>query len=389
MLLVAGLISACGAVGEPTPVILITIDTLRSDHLSAYGYFRNTTPVLDALANEGVLFENSSTVMATTLPAHTSLLTSTYTPRHGVLSNLRFYRQPVVTDDSFRTAAQLFSAAGYRTAAFVGAAPLRAETGIAVGFETYSEPQGRERRAALTTALARRWLAEQPDGHFFLWVHYFDPHDPYAPPPAYAGLYRTDEALRRWIAEREIPTEHRETSAYAHNLYDAEIRYTDAQIGRLLDALRQSDLYDPAMIVVTADHGEGLLQHGEIHHGVIFNEELDVPLIMKFPKGRGPEGQRSAQLVSLIDVLPTIVQTLDLPIDDAQFDGINVLEEENRYLMAERERTRHRYGTESNFTLRDADWKYFYYSENPDELFNLSENYTETRNVIEDHPEVA
>ena len=383
------LLSGCARGGEFTPVILITIDTLRADHLSAYGYFRETSPVIDALAEDGVLFENSSTVMATTLPAHTSLFTSTYTPRHGVLSNLLFYRQPVVTDASFRTAAQLFAAAGYRTAAFVGAAPLRAETGIAAGFQSYSEPEGRERRAAVTTALAQKWLTEQPDGGFFLWVHYFDPHDPYAPPAAYEGLFRTDERLRRWISDLGIAPEHLGTSAYAHNRYDAEIRYTDTQVGRLLDTLRERGLYDRAMIVLTSDHGEGLLQHGELHHGVIFNEELDVPLVMKFPKGKGPEGERVAKLVSLIDVLPTLVETLELPLDSSQFDGINVLRGENRYLMAERERTRHRYGSESNFTLRDAKWKYFYYSERPDELFDLEADYTETRNVIEEHPDVA
>ncbi len=383
------LLSGCTGAGDSTPVILITIDTLRADHLSAYGYFRDTSPAIDALAADGVLFQNSNTVMATTLPAHTSLFTSSYTPRHGVRSNLRFYRQPVVTDAGFRTAAQLFAAAGYRTAAFVGAAPLRAETGIAAGFQSYSEPEGRERRAAVTTALAQSWLAEQPDERFFLWVHYFDPHDPYAPPAAYAGLFRTDERLRRWIRDLGIAPEHRSASAYKHNLYDAEIRYTDTQIGRLLDTLRERGLYDRAMIVVTSDHGEGLLQHGEIHHGVIFNEELDVPLIMKFPKGKGPEGKRVAKLVSLIDVLPTLVEALELPLDSSQFDGINVLEAENRYLMAEREHTRHRYGSESNLTLRDAKWKYFYYSERPDELFDLETDYTEMRNVINEHPEVA
>ena len=128
------LLSGGTGAGDSTPVILITIDTLRADHLSAYGYFRDTSPAIDALAEDGVLFQNSNTVMATTRPAHTSLFTSSYTPRHGGRSNLRFYRQPVVTDAGFRTAAQLFAAAGYRTAAFVGAAPRRAECpGISIG----------------------------------------------------------------------------------------------------------------------------------------------------------------------------------------------------------------------------------------------------------------
>ena len=372
-----------------TPVIFITIDTLRADHLGCYGYERETSPNIDRLAKESVLFENVATTMATTLPAHTLLMTSSYTVRHGVRSNLMQFKQPVVTNRKFKMAAQMFKKAGYRTAAFVSTFVLGAETGIGIGFQTFDAPPPNERSAPETVEMVLEWLESQPDGEFFLWVHLFDPHNPYNPPPFFKRLFKTDDYLREFLNATQVDERHMELALKTNDLYDGEIRFADSQIGRLLDALREHDLYDPSLIVLTADHGEGLWQHDEVHHGLIFNEELDVPLIVKFPHGRGPAPHRNDALVSLIDVLPLITEELDLPLKRKQFDGVNPLRKERKYLMAERERSVERYGADHNFILRDRNWKYFLYSESDDALYDLTSDYHEIHNVIAENPEIA
>ena len=282
--------------------------------------------------------------------------------------------------------------AGYRTAAIVSSLVLGPETGIGIGFDSLDAPPPRPRRgrpASATARLATDWLQAQRDGGFFLWVHLFDPHDPYDPPDEYRRIYRTDEGLKQFIRDTAVPERHWREALEVNNLYDGEVRFADAGIGQILGELKRLGFYEKSLIVLTADHGEGLLQHSIMQHGIAYNEQLDIPLIVKFPQGRGPAPARIEKLVSLIDVLPMIAEELDMPLDRDQFDGVNPLAADRKYVLAEREYARNLYGDVANYVLRDRRWKYFYFSEGDDALYDLESDYRETRNVIGEQPAIA
>jgi len=268
-------------------VLLITIDTLRADHLGCYGDRSAATPVLDRLAARGVRFATAIAQAPLTAPSHASILTGRTPPRHGVRDNGTF-----VLPDDVPTLAGTFRAAGYETAAFVSGYPLERRYGLARGFDTYDDrfPHGDdaraayiERRADQTTAVVLQWLNRRSrgsGGRWFLWVHYFDPHAPYQPPPESAARV-------------------------AGRAYDGEIAFVDTQIGVLLGRLEESGELARTLVVATADHGESLGEHGELTHGVfVYDATLRVPLIVAGPGV-------SAGLVSMtvargIDVAPTV-----------------------------------------------------------------------------------
>jgi arylsulfatase A-like enzyme len=379
--------------GARPNIVLITADTLRADHLGSYGYIRPTSPAIDALAEDGLLFENVHVTMSTTLPSHVSLMTSSYPARHGVLSNLGFFHQPLETSDSLRTAAQLLEAAGYRTAGFTSSSPLCAESGISAGFGTFVAPPSavktRERidvPAGKTTDRVLEWLAvaESP---FFLWVRYFDPHDPYEPPPEFNRFMTAEPALLKFLRERGFPEAAYPWAAVYGNLYDGEIHYMDSQIGRLLDRLKQMGLYDDALVVFTADHGEGLGQHAYPGHGQLWNEQVRAPLIVKFPKGERARTGRHPGLVSLIDLFPTLVAELELPIQTDEFDGIDVLRAQREFVLVQRD-GREGVWPGDAYSLGSLEWKYLYATEAPDFLFHVATDPHETRNAIARYPGV-
>jgi arylsulfatase len=377
-------------------ILLVTIDTLRADHLGCYGYFRETSPNLDRLARRAAVFENVVSPMATTLPVHVSLLTGTSPGRHGIQGNFEHFHQPFRTSDGngLETLAQMLGAAGYRTAAFVSATPLKAESGISAGFQTFDQPETASRRATATTELALRWLAEDGGRPFFLWIHYWDPHYRYQPPARYRDIYRDDEALLiRHLEERHFPNPRSRKVLKRITLYDGEIRYTDSELGRVLDFLEDRGLFEQMAIVVTSDHGEGLGQHGWRGHGRIYNEQLFVPLVMKFPARSGLDGRRIEHLASLVDFAPTLVEVLDLPLSDSQkrqFEGINLMAEERRHeAFAERVRRQQAWESGDKYALMNLEWKYAHLTEGPDELYRISADRAETRNVIGEQPEIA
>jgi len=394
-----GLAAAAAAAGcnpRPQPdIVLVTIDTLRADRLGAYGYHRDTSPSLDALAKEGYLFENALSVMGTTLPAHVSLMTSAGTLTHGIKGNFNYLGVAYEGTRETSPLAVDLAAAGYETAAFVGATPLKRHAGLALGFDHYDDPSERERSAEETTEAVLAWLGRERTRPFFLWVHYFDPHYKYRAPADYDSLFTTDAAQIEWLEGRGI--DHRDPRVVRqNNRYDREVRYVDDQLGRVFRALKQGGLWERAAVLVTADHGEGLGQHDWMHHGYIYNEQLRVPLILKWPAGVGPraKGQRESRLVSLLDVVPTLVRHLGVPVAPerrARYEGLDLFAAETSrdFLFAERTTQEFDWAEKRWFALTGLRWKYLHRSDEGDALFDLEADPGETTNVIARHPEIA
>lgn len=269
---------------RPRPnVLLVTIDTLRADRLGCYGYSKAATPVLDALAGRGVRFTTAIAHTPLTAPSHASILTGALPFSHGVRDNGSFVLPATAT-----TLAEVFHAAGYRTAGFISGFPLDRRFGFARGFQLYDDRLARgsdarrasyvERGAAQTTRAAADWI-RAAGSPWFAWVHYFDPHAPYEPPPELAARF-------------------------ASSLYDGEVAAVDRELGRVLAAVQGA----PAgtVVLVTADHGESLGEHGEATHGVfVYDSTLRVPWILAGPQI--PSGRVSAVVARGIDVAPTLL----------------------------------------------------------------------------------
>ncbi|MCB9674238.1 MAG: sulfatase-like hydrolase/transferase [Alphaproteobacteria bacterium] len=315
-------------------ILFVTWDTVRADHVSAYGYFRQTTPTFDALAGDGLLFEHFIVPQSTTLPSHVSMFTGVHPDEHGVTGNSASGSRRFVPPANLTPLARHLSDAGYRTAAFVSSSPVKQYSGIANGFQDWSEPKGRWRRAIDTTLGAKAWIAEAPeDRPFLLWVHVYDPHSPYTMPIGYEKTFGGPEELDGWLAERGIDNtplgkKGNRSAANAVNNYDAEIRYIDDQLKVLLEALAARG-FDDTIVVVAGDHGEGLRQHGHLEHGLVWEEQLAAPLVIKAP---GTAPQRIATLTTAQDVLPVLAAVGDLPGEDALLapaSGRNVLADRN------------------------------------------------------------
>lgn len=270
-------------------VILISIDTLRADRLGAYGSKAGLTPNLDALAPEAVVFEEAYSHVPLTLPAHASLFTSLLPSRHGVRDNLGY------TLTGKRTVAEAFKAQGYRTIGAISSFVLRRGTGIAQGFDEYDDAIAtrtdaalghQQREGALTArALSDRLAASK--GPVFAFLHLYEPHTPWSPPPKHAG--------------HASP-------------YDGDVAYADEIVGRFLDSLRAMGRYDDAIIAITSDHGEGLNDHGEEEHGILlYRESLHVPLMIRLPKGR-EGGRRVTTTVRQADLAQTLLDLAALPV---------------------------------------------------------------------------
>ncbi len=278
---------ACGRQPDPPPIVLISIDTLRSDRLAAYGYDAGATPAIDRLARDGIVFERAFAHVPLTLPSHASLFTGLLPPDHGARDNVGFSLAPGVG----RTLAERLAPLGYATGGAVSTFVLRADSGIGRGFERYDAPEAAERPAPATWARLLPWLDEWQARRFLLFFHLYEPHTPYRAPP--------------------------EIAARVPDPYDAEIATADRAVGELLAALDRLGLYDRALIVLLSDHGEGLGDHGEQEHGILlYRESIQVPLVIKLPGGRRA-GERVRRAVGLVDVLPTLLAAAGAPADVA------------------------------------------------------------------------
>jgi arylsulfatase A-like enzyme/Tfp pilus assembly protein PilF len=300
--------AACSARGAQTfpgaPVILVSIDTLRSDHLPAYGYRGVETPHLDRFRRDAILFADAWSPCPMTLPSHVTMLTGKNPPAHGVRNNLGF----AFDSGAHPSLPALLRARGYAAGAAVSSYVLRGETGLAKAFDAYDDMIDPRPGAAFaeyqrlgpqTAAAARGWIAGRGGAPFFFFLHLYEPHVPYDPPEPYR-------------------------SQAAHP-YDGEIAAADAVVGDVLDALRASGVYDRAIVVVTSDHGEGLGDHGEDQHSILlYREALQVPLLLKLPGSRRG-GDTVKEPVQLADILPTVADLLGIE-RPARLDGRSLLE---------------------------------------------------------------
>lgn len=299
--------------GPALNVLLITLDTTRADHLGCYGHPAPVSPRIDALAGDGTLFERAVCTAAVTPVSHASILTGLYPYSHGLRVLHGRTENRLVAEA--RTLAEVLGQAGYHTGAVVSAFPAGSRFGLDQGFGTFDESFMREpldevlsptgtvntgmnqRRAGETTDLALRWLDRAKDP-FFLWLHYFDPHDVRLLPP--------QDFLDRFESLSGPRADQRRA------IYDIEIQYMDEQIGRVLDHLAAGGALDRTLVIVVSDHGEGLGDHGWWTHGILYEEQIRAALVVRAP-GK-PPGRRVDQLVRTIDVMPTV---LDLAgVDD-------------------------------------------------------------------------
>jgi arylsulfatase A-like enzyme/Flp pilus assembly protein TadD len=347
-------------------VVVITIDTLRADHLGCYGDQQIRTPNIDALAAEGARFERAYTPVPVTLPAHTVIFTGTYpllSGMHDFSGNKLNPEQP--------TLASVLKQHGYVTGAVVGSAVLDSRFGLNQGFDFYydhfdfnrlqeSNLEEMERPGNLVADEALKWLGENRKNKFFLWMHLYDPHYPYRPPAPFREQYK------------DRP-------------YDGEIAFADAQVGRLIAYLKANGLYQNTLIVLAGDHGEGLGEHGEKNHGFfIYNATLHVPMIVRLPGAAKP--RVVAELASLADLMPTVLNVLRLEVP-AQVQGVNLLplmsaksSEEARSLYAETFLPRLHFNWSE---LRAVETEKYHFIDAPKpELYDLSKDPGETQNLF-------
>lgn len=377
-ILIILLLASCSRQSIPapsrdTPVILISIDTLRSDHLPVYGYSGVKTPNIDALRADSILYERAYSQVPLTLPSHATILTGMLPADHGIRDNVGFRLEA-----STPTIQELLKKNGYATGAAVSSFVLRHQTGVLRGFDFFDDEVkpmngetviGRVQRDGEETLEAgRRWLDARmaEKGPFFFFLHLYDPHTPYTPPEPYFSRYS--------------------------NHYDGEIAYADAIVGELLEDLKKSGVYEKALIILLSDHGEGLNEHGEEEHGMfLYREDLQVPLLLKLPKGRRA-GTTVAAPVELVDVFPTILErTATPPPKSGHRIGQSLLSFLDgrgpaRAIYSESYYPRFHFGWSDLHSLIDGD---FHYIRAPSpELYDLKTDPGERKNVLTDQRRV-
>ncbi|HVS32178.1 MAG TPA: sulfatase-like hydrolase/transferase, partial [Thermoanaerobaculia bacterium] len=349
-----------------TPIILISIDTLRSDRLPVYGYRGVATPHIDAFRGDSILYERAYSHCPLTLPSHASMFTGLLPSEHGVRDNIG-YRLA----GNIPTAAEVLKKSGYATGAAISAFVLRREAGLARGFDFYDdevEPLGEsnvigrvQRPGNETIAAAEQWLEKTSAQPFFLFLHLYDPHTPYEAPQPFLSQYE--------------------------DRYDGEIAWVDHLLGKFFESLKRRGLYDRSMIVVTSDHGEGLNDHGEEEHGIfLYREVLQVPLLLKLPRSHRA-GSTVKTSVQLIDLFPTILERVAASVpkhDDGARSLLSFLEKDEgrRRIYAESYYPRFHFGWSDLHSLIDGD--HHYIRAPIPELYNLASDPGEKKNVLEE-----
>lgn len=424
--LVAGaiaLVAGCGRSTRPN-VLLIVMDTARSDRLSCYGYARPTTPHVDGIAAEGLLYENCITPGSWTLPAHASLFSGLYPRDHHTDSGNQ------TLAESFTTLAEELGAAGYQTVGFSNNVWLSKSSGLQQGFAEFHEvwrdhlgPQFPDDGAGMTTERVLRWIDARPDPHrpFFLFINYFEPHLPYRPPPPYDRRFLPASAdpqevamLQSWQHPREVGyilkvpgmAVSPEQFALLEAEYDGEIAYLDSRLGELVAGLRARGLYDSTVVAVTSDHGEHFGDHGLMDHKMsVYDALLRVPLVLRYPPAL-PHGRRIQAHVQTNDLYPTILRLAGidraapagsrlLPLEDGESAG-------REYTFAEFDRPTtflavmdkrfpgvdYRAFDRALKAVRGHRYKYIWTSDDRPELYDLGADPGEEHNLVASRPEV-
>ncbi len=355
---------------EELNIILFTIDTLRADHLECYGYDKVKTPQINRLANEGILFEHNIVQVPLTLPSHSSILTGTYPLYHGVRDNGGFY-----LDESHHTLAESLKNKGYATGAFVAAFVLDSRWGLDQGFDYYYDNfdltkykkvslDSVQRRGDEVLAEVYKWVENQAQQKFFAWIHLYDPHTPYDPPEPYKTEYRGRQ----------------------FGLYDGEIAYVDQLMGEFRDFMEEKNLFEKTLIIFTGDHGESLGEHKESAHGFfIYDSDIRVPLIIRFPEGKYA-GHVVSNQVKSIDIMPTVLHLLDEEIPES-VQGKSLLSlivedeaQDERSAYSETYWPRYHYGWSELKSLRKGRYK-FIDAPQP-ELYDILEDPGEVNNLV-------
>jgi arylsulfatase A-like enzyme len=414
-----------GAVAEsaeaPQPnLLLLTIDTLRSDCLGCYGHPAVSTPAIDGLAGESALFLDAVCEMPLTTPSHAAVLSSTYPATNKALGNQYLFKE------GFSTLSQILNRRrGYRCAAFISGFPLDRRFGLSRGFHVYDDRFFRhtgiwrnsllqilarfksggaiERRADDTTNAALEWLRANREGRFFLWIHYFDPHAPYEAPPPFDEMYRNTLPVRPAVSAEEKNSIFRAlgrkggaAEAGPDNLnrpveqYLGEISYVDHQIARIFSLLRDAGLWHDTLVVFTSDHGESLTEHDYLfqHGEFLYEPSVSVPLIIKRPGGAAG-GLRIEESVQLIDIAPTVLGVLGIQ-PPSTFQGRDLLPlmsgrnagSAGRPAFIENTDRTPQYRPRKLRAVRTKHWKYIF---SPDdgaaEIYNLADDPGETVNL--------
>ena len=431
------------ACGEATPeigkitsrpdIVLVTVDTLRADHLGCYGYFRETSPTLDALSEESVLFERCISPMATTLPSHLSLFTGLWPHQHGYVANTGAVVNPFTPTVGRQPISSVLSRAGYTTAAFVSGPTVSRPTGIHAGFDHFDEHaaksartfEERSRPAAKTVQRAVSWLREEAptDEPVFLWIHLWDPHEPNIPDAAHE-VFKADAQLDALLAERRVDVEALQgldaiqlrrlldaefakrapvdsdadrlevNEALIRSLYDrydADVLATDSAVAELLGALRETGRWEETLFCFTADHGQSLGQHTWLEHGTITHENVHVPLLMRFPGDAVTQPRAISRTVSLVDVFPTILARLNLDSSAefySQAAGLDALNPafDRPFTLSQRSVRPSRWGAELRFSLSDDRFRWYHVPGGAEELYDLEADPGELMDLAEEDP---
>jgi arylsulfatase A-like enzyme len=417
-------------------IILISIDTLRYDHLGCYGYGRNTSPYIDKFAHKATLYKNAYSTAVWTPPAHASMLTGLYPSSHGVMGDKKL-------GASVPTIAQILQQNGYHTCGFVN----NSQVGEMVGFEKdhsdfYEIWKGIEKHKAgkrilhklasmfshtdkgakKTTDKVQSWISNRWDkkSPFYLFIHYLEPHNPLFPPKEFKNKFLSERSkglrwkktiskyrrnpLYHYLKEAQITAEQKDVLV---DLYDAEIAYLDWQIGRLFSFLKKNNLFENTLVAVTADHGEHFGEKGHFSHvASLYEQILHVPLVIKYPYQK--KANLTEHRAQLIDLLPTIVAAADLDfVDSSEYKGIdllNILTNNDRKLYAEWEGRVPEYirynalkvGSKIYSFIKNKkravyfrDFKYIKNERGADELYNLKMDSGENYNIIYQNAEMA
>lgn len=374
------------------------MDTVRRDHCSVYDYHKNTTPNLSLISEQGTVFDQAYSPTSTTGPSHATIFTALFPISHQVIKN------GIRLSEKYTTIADILSAYDYQTAAIIGSFVLDSKFGYNKGFKYYDDDfkisesmlhvkswegfnvEGPfDRRANFITERTIHWLRDirKPENPFFLFVHYFDPHFPYLPP---------DPFFSKLAPLKNNPSKLETIIGY----YDGEIAFTDHEIGNLLEALKQMNLEEDTLVVITSDHGEGLMEHNHLEHGVnIYEEAVRVPLLFRWPN-HIKEGQVISYPVSLISLAPTILELIGINIKEFSFQGKSLadcligdsdLNDSNPIYLFRRHYiegiVQKTWVKGVKLGIRIGDWKYIEGDEEKSkELFNLKSDPQELTNLL-------